>query len=126
MELREARYDDVVVLAVSGRLDHETSMDFQMELLAAVAPQNGRGAKVVLDFSGVHYISSVGLRALVIGAKECKGADGALSVADPSPLVHEVLEISRFHHVIAIHETVGAAIAAVSEGALAAYDAARA
>jgi len=120
MEIGEARYGDVVMLSPVGRIDHATSEAFQKHLMAAVG--EGEAVSVVLDFSGVDYVSSVGLRALMIAAKQSKKTEGALAVAGLQPVVKEIFEISRFNYVVKIFDTPRDAVAALSSEALAAYE----
>jgi len=94
MELTPKRYMDTVVLSPMGRIDHSTSEDFK----AALAPHMTRCAegqdRVVLDFAGVEYISSVGLRVLMLASKQAKAQRGSLGVAavlDVFPSVREGL-----------------------------------
>jgi len=64
MELSPRRFADAVVLAPAGRIDQSSADAFK----AALAPHLERcadgGDRVVLDLSGVDYISSAGLRVL--------------------------------------------------------------
>jgi anti-anti-sigma factor len=53
----------------------------------------------VLDFSGVDYIASVGLRALMVAARQAK-AGGGIGIAALQPMVREVFSIARFDLVI--------------------------
>ena len=118
MEITEAQFGDVIVLAPAGRLDQATTPEFQTTLLGIVG---ARGSAVVIDFSGIPYISSVGLRALMIAAKQGKVANVPLAVAGLIPEVNEVFEISRFNFVVQIFDTVEAALTALSNDAAAAY-----
>jgi anti-anti-sigma factor len=123
MKLDHTRFADVVVLAPIGRVDHTTAEAFK----AAVAPHLTRCAEgqdhVVLDLAGVDYISSAGLRVLMLAAKQAKAQNGFLAVAAVQPLVQEILEISKFTLVLRIVPSVRDAIAAASPAALAALDA---
>jgi anti-anti-sigma factor len=122
MQLDHARFADVVVLAPKGRVDHSTAE----ALKTALAPHLARCAKgqdhVVLDFAGVDYISSAGLRVLMLAAKQAKAQSGFLAVAAVQPLVQEILEISKFTLVIRILPSVREAVAAASPAALAALE----
>ena len=119
MHLDHARFADVVVLAPKGRVDHVTAEG----LKRALAPHLTSCAKgrdhVVLDFAGVDYISSAGLRVLMLAAKQAKAQGGFLAVAAVQPLVQEILEISKFTLVIRVVPTVREAVAAASPAALA-------
>lgn len=78
---------------------------------------------MVLDFGGVEYISSVGLRVLMIAAKAMKGHGARIILAAPQPVVAEILSISRFDRVLEMAPTVRRALEWISGSALAAYDA---
>jgi anti-sigma B factor antagonist/stage II sporulation protein AA (anti-sigma F factor antagonist) len=122
MRLDHTRFADVVVLRPIGRVDHVTAE----ALKTAVAPHLVRCASgqdhVVLDFAGVDYISSAGLRVLMLAAKQAKAQGGFLAVAAVQPLVQEILEISKFTLVIRILPSVREAVAAASSAALAALE----
>ena len=76
----------------------------------------------MLDFAGVDYISSAGLRVLMLAAKQAKAQGGFLAVAAVQPLVQEILEISKFTLVLRILPSVREAVAAASRAALTALD----
>ena len=122
MLLDSARFADVVVLAPRGRIDHATAD----ELRTALAPYLARCGQgqdhVVLDFAGVDYISSAGLRVLMLAAKQAKAQGGFLAVAAVQPLVQEILEISRFTLVLRTLPSVRDAVAAASPGGLTAFE----
>ena len=109
MEIREQRQDDVVVLSPIGRINNETSPSFQTKLFACVEPA---GATVLVDFSGVEYISSAGLRALMVASKQSKAKQGRLAVAGLTPVVKEIFAISRFSYVVQVFDTPAQAVAA--------------
>ena len=78
----------------------------------------------MLDFSGVDYISSVGLRVLMIAARQMRAAQGRISVAALQSVVAEIFTISRFDKVLVVQATLDDALAQASGAALAAYRAA--
>ena len=116
MELTERRAGKAVVLAPAGRIDMSTSEQLKERLIPLVTNAGRNGEVVVLDFSGVDYISSAGLRVLMLAAKEAKTSGGKIAVAALQPLVNEIFEISRFNKVLACHAGVDEAIAALSPG----------
>jgi anti-anti-sigma factor len=108
VDIGERRQANILVLAPVGRIDNLTSPAFQERLLAAVTS----GAEdVVVDFSGVDYISSAGLRALMIASRQ-KPTGRRLGVAHLNAVVHEIFTISRFSHLVPIFLTVEEANAA--------------
>ena len=74
---------------------------------------NPAGASVLVDFSAVEYISSAGLRALMMGSKQSKATNGRLAVAALAPVVKEIFEISRFSLVVQVFDTTADALAAL-------------
>jgi len=109
VEIGERRDGDILILSPAGRIDNDTSQDFQTRLLAALAP----AAAVLVDFSTVEYISSAGLRALMMGSKQAKATNGRLAVAALGPVVKEIFEISRFSMVVQVFDTPADALTAL-------------
>lgn len=104
----------VRVLAISGRVDQAHAKPLEEALAPHLAQCTGDAGPLVLDFSGVDYISSVGLRVLLLAAKQAKTQGGRIAVAALSPMVAEVFRVSRFDLVLSVHATVEAAAAALT------------
>ena len=121
MDIEERRLADVTVLKASGRLDQDASAGFQARLVGLI--EATAGAKVALDFAGLDYISSVGLRALMVAAKKSKAGGGAIAVAALTPVVREIFDISRFNFVVPVFADLRAALASMSADSVAALDA---
>ena len=102
-----------VVVSPSGRLDGAGAPVLEAEL-SAIARRGG--GRVVLDGRGIVYISSAGLRALLIGAKICVQEGGGLAIAALRPDCRVVLEVSGLLSILGCHETVEAALAAGARG----------
>jgi anti-sigma B factor antagonist/stage II sporulation protein AA (anti-sigma F factor antagonist) len=124
MQLTDRRIGNARVLAALGRIDHASAESFKAALEPHLAQCKAGGDVVVLDFSGVEYISSVGLRILMLAAKQARVQAGAIAVAALQPVVKEIFEISRFTLVIPCFGGVRDALAALSPSALATYGAA--
>lgn len=110
MEIGARRDGDILILLPVGRIDNDTSPKFQARLLESLTSP---GAAVLVDFSGVDYISSAGLRALMMGSRQAKAAKGRLAVATLGPVVKEIFEISRFSLVVQVFDTLAEALAAL-------------
>ena len=61
-------------------------------------------------FAGVEYVSSVGLRVLMLAAKQVKAQNGRIAIAALTPLVSEVFQISRFDLVFSVFDTLDLAL----------------
>ena len=114
MNLIEQIQGQAKVLVVTGRIDQTSADEFKAALAPWLEGCTAGAAPLVLDFAGVDYISSVGLRVLMLAAKQVKSQQGRIAIAALTPLVAEVFQVSRFNLVFAIHPTVDAAIAALS------------
>lgn len=110
MQVTETTEGEVVVLAVQGRLDSNTSKQLDEVLAAQVQSKPA----VVLDFSGLEYISSAGLRVLLKAAKQGRAGGGKLALCALSPHVREVFDISGFSSIFAIHGDRAAAVSAIA------------
>jgi anti-anti-sigma factor len=122
MVLTQTRFADVVVLAPKGRIDHATSEGLREALAPHLAACAAGRDHVVLDLAGVDFISSAGLRILMLAAKQAKAQQGFLAVAAVQPLVGEILEISKFTLVLRTLPSVRDAVAAASPAGLVAFE----
>jgi len=114
MDLRPRRQGDVIVLGPAGRVDHLNSDEFLAALAPHLALCERGGSALLFDLSEVEYMSSSGLRVLMLAARQAKPRGGRVAVAAPQALVAEVLEISRFNLVLPIHGSVDDGLRALS------------
>jgi len=114
MNWSEKNVGDAVLLTASGRIDLSNADDFREALSAALAKAT---SALVLDLSGVDYISSAGLRSLMIVFKAGKADGKAFGIAALQPLVAEIFTISRFNLVFPLFDTVGHAFDKLAPGA---------
>ena len=100
---------DAVVVRLQGEIDlYNTSA-----LKEALAEALERGPRrLVVDLSGVTFIDSTGLGALVEAKQQLGGADG-LALAAPGLEARRALQISGLDRVFAVHETVESALAGI-------------
>jgi anti-anti-sigma factor len=114
MDLNPTRQADVLVARPAGHIDQARADDFLAALRAALALCKSESTALLVDFSAVDYISSVGLRALMLTAREAKAAGIGLALAALTPLVQEIFQISRFDLVVTVHPTLESALAALA------------
>lgn len=122
MDIAERRIADVVVVAPAGSIDHVNAQDLERVLTPLVGPDAATQA-LVLDFKDVGYVSSMGLRVLMVAAKALRARNARIAVAALQPVVVEIFDIARFAHVVEVFPTVRDAVAALSPSSLAAWDA---
>ncbi len=111
MEVSSGNLGSTRVLSVQGRLDHSHAKDFELALAPHLVACNAAGTALVLDFSDVVYISSVGLRVLLLAAKQVKAQQGRIAIAALTPIVTEVFQVSHFNLVLSVYSDVAAAAA---------------
>jgi anti-sigma B factor antagonist len=122
MPLSHRNYAAARVLAPKGRLDHETCEAFQADLAPHVDACARDGSPLVLDLSGLEYVSSAGLRCLMIAARAAKSRASRIVVAAMQPVVAEIFQISRFNLVLEVFPTLREALASVSPQAVQAFE----
>ena len=125
MEFSSRRLADVVVAAPAGQIDHPNAMKLQRALTPIVDEAAAGKNPLVLDFTGVEYISSMGLRVLMVAARQMKSGNAPVAIAGLQPEVAEIFEIARFRFVVDVFPSVRDALVALSAPAAAAYDASR-
>ena len=121
MNLASVSYSDATVLTPAmPRIDHATAEQFKTALKPYLDRCTAHGPRLVLDFSRVEYISSVGLRVLMLAARQAKAQGGSVVLAAFQDVVREIFTISRFDLVIECFPEVQDALAGKSPGLLAA------
>ena len=111
MNIEESKQGEVAVVSLDGRLDGFTAPELEKTVRAAVERGDTR---VLLECARMSYISSAGLRALLVGARQCQQNGGKLVIAALQPACHSVMEASGFLTVIDCHDSSEAALAALS------------
>jgi anti-anti-sigma factor len=109
MLIEQLESNGVTILAVSGRIDATVAELFNEKLLAAIGD---RPLRLLLDFGQVEFISSIGLRILVVAAKRVAAVRGKLLFCGLEGPVREVFELAGFTSVAAIFPSREAALTA--------------
>jgi anti-anti-sigma factor len=123
LEFSSRRLADVLVAAPVGRIDHSSAVQLEQALAPVLKDAATAKAPIVLDFTGVDYISSMGLRVLMMASKQMRAAGAPIAVAGLQPSVEEIFDIARYKFVVQVFPTFRAALQALSAPAAAAYDA---
>lgn len=99
MEIREGRKSGFVVLEPVGRIDTKTSHEFEKKIVELL---NSGERRFLIDLAEVEYMSSAGLRVLLMLAKKLSGTDGHLALCSMNDQVREVFEIAGFTSIFTI------------------------
>jgi len=92
MEVHEERTEQQLILSFSGRIDTNTSMEFQNSMLRGLE----KADRIKIDLGEVPYMSSAGLRAILVAVKTAKAKEKELLFCNIQEIVLEILEQSRF------------------------------
>jgi anti-anti-sigma factor len=104
----EALPGDIWVILPTGRLDSSTSRILEATFTAQL---EDRHVRLIVDMSGVNYISSSGLKAILAAWQKARKFDGDLVLAGMSLRVRKVFEMVGFDMLFTIVDTVGDAAA---------------
>lgn len=113
MEITNRVQGDTIIVAPVGRVDHATAADFERAVVPLLDSATGPRAGMIFDLERVTYVSSVGLRVLMIASKSLRARGARIAVAAMQPVVAEILEICRFSAVVEVFPTVDAALEAI-------------
>lgn len=102
MTIEREASEDILIFRVSGKLDTYTSGDFEKQLLSSIDDGN---KKILVDFSLLDYISSAGLRSLLLAAKKMKTSDGSIVLSQLKEHIRDVFQISGFTAIFPIFDT---------------------
>ena len=108
LKITDAKQGDVCVVVFGGRLDGVGAPEVEAHCRALI---DGSDVRLLLDLAEVEYISSAGLRSLLVVAKQIKAAGGVLVLCCLTPMVREVMEISGFDKILTLSADRDAALA---------------
>ncbi|MDE0528340.1 MAG: STAS domain-containing protein [Truepera sp.] len=106
------RRDGILVATLTGRIDGSNASEFQKTLEAGIDPGD---YALILDFEQVSFISSAGLRVVLILAKRFNEPGKEFRICTLSDPVRGVITMSGFDRIISVHESQTAAIDAVEK-----------
>ena len=98
---------DTKIISLNGRMDAISAPDFEEKMGQWL---NEGETSFIIDLGGLGYISSAGLRSILVIAKELKSKDGKLICAAPRDEVEKIFKISGFSSIIPTYESVQAAL----------------
>lgn len=103
MIVGESTFDEgICVVEAKGRLDAAAASQLEADVASLLAEGQ---SKIVVDLGGVSYISSIGLRVLLVAIKRARGGGGDLELCCLSPRVHDIFRLADFTTIFPIHGT---------------------
>ena len=110
IEVAEEREANALVLIPEGRIDSGNARAFESIVTERIS---GGEHQIIVDFSRLEFISSSGLRVLLIAAKTLKIHKGAIALCSMKDHIKEVFQISGFDRIIPIRESRAEAMTAL-------------
>ena len=98
MTINKTLENQTLTLALEGRLDTTTAPRLQEALLPAFEESKD----VKLDFAKLSYVSSAGLRVLLMGQKAAKAGGASMTLTGVSEEIMEVFEMTGFADMLTI------------------------
>ena len=108
MEITTTNKDNATTLSLNGRIDTATAPELEQAINRVI---DGGQRKVLLDFAGISYISSGGLRVLLATAKKLKNPGDKFGICALSPEVLKILKLAGFTSIFSIYASEGEALA---------------
>ena len=112
MEIQTERENGALIAKAEGRIDGVNARDFEEALKAEINANEDQNT-IIMDLEGLSYISSAGLRVILLIAKTLRKRNADFMLCSLSPPIREVFEISGFDKIIPVHESREQALAAV-------------
>jgi len=107
IELTEEYQGNVLIVKIIGRLDAISAPQVDKKVSGLIDMGN---KFILMDFSGVDYLSSAGMRLLLSATKRLKGKEGKFVISGINDDVLEVLKMAGFDHILSIANTREAAL----------------
>ena len=102
MDFKVVEFGDVRAVRIAGNLDTQTSAVAQERLIRLI---DDGATKILVDFEDLNYISSSGLRMLLVAVKRLEGTSGQLRVCNPNKMVREVFDTSGFSEIFSVYKS---------------------
>ena len=92
MELDIQKQDDIIIIRPKGSIDSKTAGNLQKRILESISEAD----QVAMVFSDVDFVSSAGLRLLLMMYRQVTAKNGAVVLVDVSEEIKEVMEMTGF------------------------------
>jgi anti-sigma B factor antagonist len=102
--------DGTSIATISGEIDGRTAPQVQDELLPVI----GEHGKLVLELSGVTYMSSAGLRVLLLMYRQATAKDGKVVLVGLSDEIRDVMSMTGFLNFFVVADSLAEGLAALS------------
>ena len=102
VDINIERQSGVLIIKPEGRIDGNNAADFQTSLGETITEQD---STIIMNLSELSYISSAGLRAILLTAKSLQKQKAKFMLCALKPTIKGIFEISGFDKIITIHDS---------------------
>lgn len=99
MNVLVSKSEDYALVSVEGRVDTTNAGELEKSLLEVI---EGGSTKIILDCSGLNYISSSGLRVFLVIQKKMMSLKGQFRLCSLQPGIKEIFDISGFSSIFSL------------------------
>jgi len=110
MEINVKSIGQVTVVEMSGEIDSNTAPQAQEQVLPLAQP----GSKILLDMSGVEYMSSAGLRILLSMYRQISRGDGGIVLVGLGEEIKDTMSVTGFLNFFTTCDTVDEGLQALA------------
>lgn len=110
-DLTSSQDGGALIVSVAGRVDGTNAQNFDTSLDETIGPTENA---IVLDLSGLVYMSSAGLRTILMTAKRLQARNAKLALCSLRPEINEIFQIAGFNRILAVCPGRGEAITQVT------------
>lgn len=111
MYLKFEKQENILITTLSGELDHNSAEEVRVKIDDRIDRDNIQ--KVILDFSGVTFMDSSGIGAVLGRYKKIANKNGVLCIAKPNKNVNRIFELAGLYKVIKNYDTVDEAVRSI-------------
>ena len=111
MEIEIREEQNVTIVTLSGELQRQTAPGIQEKILPLIAPE----CKILLDLSHVSYMSSAGLRLLLLFYRQIEEQHGHVVLTGLQEMVQDTMSITGFLEFFTAYKTTEEGIAALNQ-----------
>ena len=109
MDVTIKTVEQVNLVEIVGDIDGKSAPQAQEQILALIGP----GSRILLDMSGVEYMSSAGLRMLLSSYRQVSSNDGQIGLVGLSEDIQDTMSATGFLRFFTTYETVEDGLAAL-------------
>jgi anti-sigma B factor antagonist len=108
MNVNFNKQNEILILSIDGNIDSKTAPELQQKIVEATNDSN----KIIIDMSKVEFVSSAGLRVLLMVYRQIKTNDGIVVLVGVSEEIKEVMAMTGFMNFFKIYENTDTSLSA--------------